>query len=72
MNDKEFQKLRRQIHKKMVELIALQKLHNRETGQDYIVSGPLPDSEGQAVLEGIAYKIMYFNNDETITLTRCQ
>ena len=45
MNDKEFQQLRRQIHKKIFELIALQKLHNRETGQDYIVSGPLPEPD---------------------------
>jgi hypothetical protein len=29
------------------------------------------DSEGRAVLEGEAYKILYFDND-TITLTRCQ
>ena len=45
MNDKKFQQLRRQIHKKIFELIALQKLHNRETGQDYIASGPLPEPE---------------------------
>ena len=45
MNDKNFQELRRHIHKKIFELIALQKLHNRETGQDYTVSGPLPEPE---------------------------
>ena len=45
MNDKKFQELRRQIHKKMVELLALQGLHRNGTGQDYIISGPLPEPE---------------------------
>ena len=45
MTDKEFQQLRRQIHKKMVELLVLQRLHRNETGQDYVISGPLPEPE---------------------------
>jgi hypothetical protein len=48
MNDKEFQQLRRQIHKKMVELLVLQRLQRNETGQDYVISGPLQaDGEDQ-------------------------
>ena len=45
MNDKEFQELRRKIHKKMRELFDLQKLHREQTGQDYIISGYLPEPE---------------------------
>ena len=52
MNDKEFQQLRRQIHKKMVELLVLQRLHRNETGRDYVISGPLPEPEVEVILSG--------------------
>ena len=45
MNDKEFEQLKRQIYKKIFELIELQKLHRQETGRDYIVSGTLPEPD---------------------------
>jgi len=45
MTGYEFEQLRRQIHKKMAEIIELQKLHRRETGRDYVISGPLPEPD---------------------------
>ena len=45
MNDKEFEQLKRQIHKKIFELIELQKLHWQETGRNYVVSGSLPEPD---------------------------
>lgn len=56
MTKKEFEHLRRQIHKKEFELIELQKLHRQETGRDYVVSGSLPEPEEEvkAMLETYA------------------
>lgn len=45
MNDYEFEQLRRQIHKKMKELNNLQWKHRVYTGQDYVVSGKLPEPD---------------------------
>lgn len=48
MTKKEFQQLQREIHQKEDELAELQKLHIKETGRRYIISGPLPDDDSQA------------------------
>ena len=49
MTDYEFRQLRMQIHKKEFELIELQKLHRQATGQDYVVSGSLPEPEEESL-----------------------
>ena len=64
MNDKDFQQLRRQIHKKMVELLVLQRLHHKETGQDYVISGPLPEPEERSKMSKTCADCILRNNDE--------
>ena len=42
MTQKELHQLQKEIHQKEDELNELQKLHIKETGRRYIISGPLP------------------------------
>lgn len=45
MTQKELFQLRIKIYEKEDELFELQKLHIKETGRTYIISGPLPRAE---------------------------
>lgn len=43
MTDQEFQELRKIIHYKIRELDTLQRRHIVETGQPYVISGPMAE-----------------------------
>ena len=45
MDDREFSLLQDALHKNIVEGNELQKLHRKETGRDYVISGPRPLSK---------------------------
>ena len=48
----ELRNLKTKIQRTIIELNRLQKLHEKVTGREFVISGPLPEKEGREDFSG--------------------